>query len=314
MKRYLITCCLFFALANQGLAQNNALVLEAGVSLGSMNSLTDLGGRKGIGQTFIKDLNIGFTHFAGGMYAGVIYDNKYALRVEATMSKISGHDSVLKRVKGPDISLARYNRNLGVRSNIQEIALIGELHLLYIIKDLFDDYDPPRFSPYLLAGVGYFKFKPQSNIGDKWIDLKPLSTEGQGFKEYPDRLPYKLEQMNLPVGGGIKFDYSDRLTIRGEFILRKLFTDYLDDLSTTYINPAVFANYLSGENLANALILNDRQLVPVTNPLGGSKRGTMTQNDSYFTFNLKVGISIGKQAGSSMSRNQKNQLKCPKFF
>lgn len=301
-------------MGNRAISQDNALVFEAGVSLGSMNSLTDLGGRKGIGQTFIKDLNIGFTYFAGGLYAGVIYDSKYALRVEATMSKISAHDSVLRRVKSPDIALARYNRNLGFRSDIKEIALIGELHLLYIIKDIFGEYDPPRFSPYLLAGIGYFKFKPQSNIGDKWIDLKPLSTEGQGFKEYPTRLPYKLEQINLPVGGGIKYDYSNRLTIRGEFILRKLFTDYLDDLSTTYINPAVFANYLSGEDLTNALILNDRQLVSVTDPNGGSKRGTLTQNDSYFTFNLKVGISIGKVAASSLSRNQRNQLKCPKFF
>lgn len=314
MKRYAITYFLLLIICIRGSAQDKALVLEAGVSLGSMNSLTDLGGRSGIGRTFIKDLNIGFTHFAGGLYAGFIYNNKYALRIEATMSKYSGHDSVLRRVKAPDIALARYNRNLGVRSDIKEIALIGELHLLYIIKDIFGDYDPPRFSPYLLAGVGYFKFNPQNNIGDRWVDLHPLSTEGQGFKEYPDKLPYKLEQFNLPVGGGVKYDYSERLTIRGEFILRKLFTDYLDDLSTTYINPAVFANYLSGQQLADALVLHDRQLIPATDPRGGSKRGTVTQNDSYFTFNLKVGISIGKQAGSSLSRNQKNQLKCPKFF
>lgn len=314
MKRSLITCCLICILGGRSMAQDNALVLEAGVSLGSINSLTDLGGRKGIGRTFIKDLNIGFTYFAYGFYAGAIYDNKYALRVEATIGKVSAHDSVLRNVKSPDISKARYNRNLGFRSDIKEIALIGELHLMHIIRNMFDEYDPPRFSPYLLAGVGYFKFNPQSNIGEKWIDLKPLSTEGQGFKEYPDRLPYKLEQINLPVGGGVKYDYSNRLTIRGEFILRKLFTDYLDDLSTTYINPAVFANYLSGEDLVNALILHDRQLIPVTDPRGGSKRGTMTQNDSYFTFNIKVGISIGKAAGSSISQRQKNQLKCPKFF
>ena len=38
-----------------------------------------------------------------------------------------------------------------------------------------------------LIGVGYFSFNPQAKLGNRWIDLQPLSTEGQGFPEYPDR-------------------------------------------------------------------------------------------------------------------------------
>ncbi|MEQ1678034.1 MAG: hypothetical protein ABL876_15100, partial [Chitinophagaceae bacterium] len=34
----------------------NAVVFEIGGSFGVMNSLTDLGGKKGIGKNFIKDL------------------------------------------------------------------------------------------------------------------------------------------------------------------------------------------------------------------------------------------------------------------
>jgi hypothetical protein len=150
--------------------------------------------------------------------------------------------------------------------------------------------------------------------GDEWIDLQPLSTEGQGFKEYPNRPTYKLQQINVPVGGGIRHEISPRFNIRGEFILRKLFTDYLDDLSTTYINPAVFANYFSGTKLANALILNDRQLVPVTDPNGGSKRGTLSEGDSYFTFNFKLGFNILGSSADSEKQRQRNQLKCPAFF
>lgn len=36
---------------------DNAVVMELGASFGVMNSLTDLGGKKGIGKKFIKDLN-----------------------------------------------------------------------------------------------------------------------------------------------------------------------------------------------------------------------------------------------------------------
>ncbi|MEO6583989.1 MAG: hypothetical protein ABIO05_06675 [Ferruginibacter sp.] len=316
MKHLLFACCFLGLLAGQkALSQEKPFVLEGGLSFNAMNALTDLGGKPGIGRTFIKDLNIGYTYFSLGLYAGALYDSKVGLRVEGTLGKLSAHDSVLRNVKTSDIARARYNRNLGYRSNIKEIALIGEVHFYYLIKLLFDsEAYAPRYSPYLLGGIGYFSFKPQTKLGDNWIDLQPLHTEGQGFKEYPGKKNYKLNQVNAPLGGGIKFNFSNRLTIRGEFILRKLFTDYLDDLSTTYINPAVFSNYLTGADLANALVLHDRQLIKVTDPNGGSKRGTATQNDSYFTFNLKAGLTFGRQGGSSLSQLQKRQLSCPKFF
>lgn len=326
MKHITFAISLFFFLAGycnyanaqfnfQNNSEDNPIIYEGGISIGPMNSLTDVGGKEGIGRRFIKDLNIGFTYLSGGVYVSALYDNKFALRLEATMGKLSAHDSVLRDIKSPDISKARYNRNLGFRSNIKEAYLITEIHFLYILSELFgEERDPPRYSPYLIGGIGYFSFKPQALLGTEWIDLQPLHTEGQGFKEYPQRSDYKLQQWMVPVGGGLKYDLSQRLTIRGEFVLRKLFTDYLDDLSTTYINPAVFSNYFSGTQLSNALALHDRQLVSVTDPNGGSKRGTLTENDAYFTFNLKVGFSIGKKQIDDVQRRQRNQLKCPVFY
>ncbi|MEO7766361.1 MAG: hypothetical protein ABIS01_03005, partial [Ferruginibacter sp.] len=44
------------------------LLFEAGGSFGVMNCLSDIGGRKGRGKPFIKDLNIGNTHINGGFY------------------------------------------------------------------------------------------------------------------------------------------------------------------------------------------------------------------------------------------------------
>ena len=59
------------------------------------------------------------------------------------------------------------------------------------------DQEPPRYSPYFLGGIGYYSFNPQALVGNKLIDLQPLSTEGQGLKEYPDKKVYKLKNKVL---------------------------------------------------------------------------------------------------------------------
>ena len=52
---------------------DNPFLYEAGISLNAMNCLTDMGGRKGIGKTFLKDLNMGKTHISGGVFFSVAY-------------------------------------------------------------------------------------------------------------------------------------------------------------------------------------------------------------------------------------------------
>lgn len=268
------------------------LLFEVGVSGGVMNCLTDLGGKAGIGKPFLKDLNLGNTHFAGGVYAAMMYQNKVGLRLEATFGQVSAYDSILKGVT--DIAKERYNRNLNFRSSITEISLMAEIHPLFLfIKWEDKDVPAPRVSPYLLGGIGYFSFNPQGKLGNTWIDLQPLSTEGQGFAEYPDSKPYDLKQINIPFGMGIKYELSPLINVRAECVYRKLNTDYLDDCSQRYIDPSVYYNYFSGSQLSNALIMNDRQYVKTMLP--GGIRGSADDNDGYFSFNLKVGLIFGRQ-------------------
>ena len=276
---------------------DSPLLFELGGSAGVMNCLTDLGGKKGIGKKFVKDLNIGKTEFEGGLYLTAMYKYSVGLRLEGVFGKVSANDNVLKDVDIKDIARARFNRNCSFRSNISEFSLVAELHPLFILIDYTArDQDPPRTSPYLLGGVGYFSFNPQTQIGNRWVDLQPLSTEGEGFVEYPDRPVYKLKQINFPIGLGIKYELSSVLNLRGEFVYRVLNTDYLDDVSTTYIDPAAYANPsngLSATKQANALLVSDRQLFKITNP--GGKRGSPAQKDAYFTFNIKLGLYIGRE-------------------
>lgn len=306
MKRifYLLSCCLLFMLQTKNAnAQyyfydddfyDSPFLFEIGASVGAMNCLTDIGGAKGVGKRFVKDLNLGTTSVSGGVFINAIYKNAVALRLEGAFGKISANDNVLKNVDPLDIAFQRYNRNTSFRSKITEISLVTELHPLFIFINYEErESDPPQLSPYLLAGVGYYTFNPQTELNGKWIDLQPLSTEGQGFKEYPDRKVYKLQQINIPVGLGLKYELSRMVNLRGEFVYRVLQTDYLDDVSTTYVDPTLYSNYFTGTKLANAVILSDRQITKVTGP--GGKRGSPKQNDAFFSVNLKLSLTIGRQ-------------------
>jgi hypothetical protein len=274
---------------------DNPVTFELGGSLSIMNCLTDIGGKKGLGGKFIKDLNMGQTNVGGSVFMSANFRYAVGLRLEATFGKLSGNDNVLAGVT--DIAKERYNRNLHFRTNITEIAAIAEFHPFFIFIDWANrDVEPPRWSPYVMAGVGFFSFNPQAQgPNGTWIDLQPLSTEGQGFNEYPDRDVYKLKQLNIPLGIGVKYELSQAFTLRGEFVYRKLFTDYLDDVSTNYINPDLFNQYFSPDKAALAAYMADRQIESRTNPNGGSKRGSPDQNDAYFSFNIKLGITLGRE-------------------
>lgn len=272
------------------------LLFEIGGSIGGMNCLTDVGGRKGIGKKFVKDITIKNTNLCGSVYASVTYQNAVTLRLEGTFGQIKAYDSILKSVK--ESTFGRYERNLSFRSNISEIALTAEIHPLHLFINWAErEQDPPRFSPYITGGIGYFSFNPQAKLGNKWIDLQPLSTEGQGFKEFPNRKPYSLKQVCFPLGLGVRYELSPMFNARFEIMYRILTTDYLDDVSTFFINPTLFSNYFTGSKLTNALLLNDRhqELNPGYITYPDHQRGDPKDNDAYFSANLKIGLILGRQ-------------------
>jgi hypothetical protein len=275
---------------------DNPITFELGGSIGGMNCLTDLGGKKGIGKRFIKDLIVKNTKLCGSVYASATYHNAITLRVEGTFGQVQAYDSILKNVK--TTTFGRYERNLSFRSNISEIMAAVEIHPLYLFINWEErDQEPPRLSPYVMAGIGYFSFNPQTKLGNRWVDLQPLSTEGQGFKEFPSRKPYALKQVCYPVGAGVRYELSPLFNVRAELVYRILTTDYLDDVSKWYIDPTIYSTYFSGSKLSNALLLNDRkyELNPgaITDP--GDQRGDPRDNDAYFTFNVKIGLTLGRQ-------------------
>jgi hypothetical protein len=267
----------------------NKITYEIGASLGVMNCFTDLGGKKGTGKGFIKDMNIANTEPASTIYLSAAYKYAIVLRGEATWGIVKANDNVLKNVK--QTTLGRYERNLSFRSPVFELMMAAELHPRYF-KTYSKKDKLPRFSPYLMGGIGYFVFNPQTRYNGQLVNLQPLHTEGQGFAEYPDRKPYKLKQFNLPVGAGFRYKLSTIVNFSAECVYRFLNTDYLDDVSTTYVDKKLFQKYLPPALAATAEALYDRQkeINPSYIPSVGDIRGNPKKNDSYFSIVFKFGF------------------------
>ncbi len=263
--------------------------LEAGISLGLMNALTDVGGRKGMGKPFVKDMSFKNFRPVAGLYAALNFSDMVYLRFEGSFGTATANDKQLEPVKAT--TFGRYERNLSFRSKISEFIVAAEVHPLQF--KYYED-GPPSLSPYLLGGVGVFNFNPQANLNGTWHDLKPLRTEGQGFREYPTRQPYSLTQFNVPLGIGVKYDLSATLSARFELVHRILFTDYLDDVSEIkYIDPAFFStNLLPGQAfLANQLYDRRRELNP-GGTFADEQRGDPSDKDAFFTIQFKIGYTF----------------------
>ena len=319
---FLLLCIIAFQAKSQYYFYNdeyydNTVTFEAGLSFGPMNSLTDIGGKQGKGAGGAKDLNIKSTTLFGSIYFSALYKHFLGLRIEGTFGRVQSNDSLLKGEKSPK-SIGRYNRNLSFRSPIGEVSLIGEFYPVEFFRNFDPEKGPPTFSPYILAGAGFFHFNPQANLNGQWIDLRPLHTEGEGFSEYPGSKEYSLNKVNLSYGLGIAYEISPKFNVRIEYISRVLFTDYLDDIHGRYIDPAVFPKYLSGTQLTDALLLNDRGRPDAianenTNHPGGI-RGNPNNNDSYFTINFKVGYTIGRESRHSSRSKENRAMRSPTRF
>jgi hypothetical protein len=281
---------------------------EAGITVGPSNFLGDLGGNQGRGTHFLKDNNIPKTKLTFGGFISYHPSELLAVRFALNFGTLEGDDAIIKPKGG--LEEARKARNSDFRSKFSEGLLLAEIYPTTFIE--YDQTDLYRkFRPYLLAGVGVFHFNPQGTdpLTGNWVALRPLHTEGQGFPEYPNRKEYKLTQLNIPMGIGIKYFFNDNMNLSFEIIHRKTFTDYIDDVSTTYVDPAVFYANLPLAQAQMAERISNKS-GPAGSPFypAGSKRGTPTNNDSYYSAGFKLGVRLDD------GNRYRNSTSCPIRF
>ena len=174
-------------------------------------------------------------------------------------------------------------RNLSFRTYIYDFSTRIEFNFFSL------DRTRPKywFTPYVFMGLNLFYFNPQAEIDSQWVNLQPLGTEGQQFPELTGNDKYHRVQVGIPLGGGFKFALNENWTIGLEAQWHKLFTDYLDDVSKTYVDPAILASGTDGDL---AVALADRSTEIDVEPLGtpGKERGDSKHRDAY----LYTGVFI----------------------
>jgi len=167
-------------------------------------------------------------NFAGGLIYRYNLNPHWALKLNALYGTVEASDADFGEI-----------RNLSFKSHILEFSSQIELNFW----EYFTGSKSHRFSPYIFAGVAIFNYNPQAiDSAGVWHDLQPLGTEGQGTIETPTRKVYSLTQFAIPFGIGVKFSVSKVICIGAEWGLRKTFADYIDDVSTTYVDRFLLAN------------------------------------------------------------------------
>lgn len=245
---------------------------EAGLMVGASNYLGDLSANSS--KVYLKE-----SHFAGGIFGRYNINDFVAARLGFNYGIISGKDA-----NADDAPIRE--RNLSFRSNLIEVGLTAEFNILGYQP--YNLYRP--FSPYIFAGVAFYHFNPKAEYQFQTVKLQPLGTEGQGMEGRPD--PYQLSGISIPFGIGVKYAVTDKLNLGLEVGARKTFTDYIDDVSSTYVEyQALLA--ANGE-LAAALGNRTGEFLgtePISVPTG-TVRGDDTSSDWYFFAGLTISYNF----------------------
>jgi hypothetical protein len=176
-------------------------------------------------------------------------------------------------------------RNLSFKSDIVELAVQSEFNFTrFVTGD-----ENHRFTPYLTGGIGVFYYNPYVEFEGARYHLRKLGTEGQNIG-YDDR-KYNNIAVSFPVGIGFKYWIKPGFNVGFEIADRLTLTDYLDDVSTSYVGSDKFPNGPDFSNPAHELQDRSQGMV-----LGreGKQRGNSQTLDQYMyaiinlSFQLKV--------------------------
>ncbi len=179
-------------------------------------------------------------------------------------------------------------RNLSFNTNVWELALQGDFNFYRFMPG-----DPDfRFTPYVTLGVSAFSFDPYAYLKDEKYNLRQLGTEGQGSTLYPDRKQYGTMALAIPLGVGLKYALNERINLGFEVLYRFTGTDYLDDVSRTYADPAAFPANPDGTP-SIAFLLQDRSYETGTR-IGGKdlQRGNSQNKDQFVTAMFTISLNL----------------------
>lgn len=258
-------------------AQSQAIVQEGEIGIGF-----------GAGQYF-GDLNtrsrLNTPKIAATAFFRKNFGNYIAVRASASFAQL-GYSDIYNTHNA-----FMQQRNLSFNSNIWEIALQGDFNFFRFMPG-----EPGyNFTPYITFGIGTFSYDPFAILNNQKYFLRTLGTEGQGNVLYPDRKTYNSMSYSIPFGAGFKYSINEKVNLGVEIVHRFTGTDYLDDISTTYVNPSIFLDPAGLLPPKPGYYLYDRSY-ETGEPIGtiGRQRGISTQKDQFATFMVYLTFNLQK--------------------
>ncbi len=272
MRRSL--CLLVLVLPMFALSQQNSVVQEGefGIGIGGAHYFGDLNTRTHLNRP----------KPAAHLFFRKNFGNYVALRVGASFAQLgysdvyNTHNETMRR------------RNLSFNTNVWEFAVQGDFNFYKFLPG-----DPDYvFTPYITFGAGVFSYDPYAMLNNEKYFLRPLGTEGQGDSSYPERKQYSSMAVSIPFGVGFKYSINDRVNIGFEVVHRFTNTDYLDDVSKTYVDTSIFPANPDGSP-SPAYLLSDRSYETGAR-IGGKdvQRGNSRQRDQFATAIFYVSFNI----------------------
>ncbi len=245
--------------------QNNLSRSEVGVLVG--------------GSYYIGDLNQ-FQHFkyakpAAGIFYRFNINSRVASRTFVMYGSVSGNDNQNTYAE------VYKNRNLSFATDIFEVGTGLEFN--YFPFQI--GHSKYRGTGYLFAEIAYFQMNPTTNYNGETIELRTIGTEGQNTPLNSNGY-YSKNQLAIPIGIGFKYPFGKSFCIGMEYGIRKIFTDYLDDVGNNrYVDPVKLKEYSSPLTYALA-----------NRSLDGSQygpRGNNSTSDWYFMFGITLSMKLG---------------------
>ena len=231
---------------------------------------------------YLGDLNT--THFNNSLpFGGIVIrkniDRRFSYKAELLYLNIAADD----RVDATDT--IAINRGLHFRSYVFELS--GQIEFNFLPFEAGNALY--TWTPFVYTGLSFFHFNPQAENKDGlWVNLQELGTEGQGSTSFLERTKYPLTQLAIPLGGGLKIAVNPSFNIILEYGVRKTFSDYLDDVSTTYPEGI-------GYNIDDIPNETYEMSDPTGTHLAGEQRGNPDKKDWYSFVGITLSFKLNNQ-------------------
>ena len=275
MKRSIAVLCLL--LAFEGVSQSffNWQYNDRYFSLIAGTGMTAYFGELNDNNRIRKE----FSNISLGLEARLL--SRVAARAEVIYYSLEGDDIYAK-----DSSFNR-QRNLSFFSRNFEANLQG---IVFLRKYPGTYHKRWAVDPYMGIGVGVTLFNPTAELDSVTYKLREHNTEGVRYNNFA---------LVLPLTFGVKLRFNEFVNFNMELGYRYAFTDYLDDVSTVFIeNDGSIAGQLS--NRKDEVRTRDNEFFIVNQEhydaqVAGAPRGNPDRRDSYLHVSFRLEVFLPRK-------------------